>query len=143
MVRIGVTEILFGCELLFTGLKALALLPKNKRIRCFVAVPCFVTESVLGLALSILLLLVACRALNPVVSVLGVYILTVELMSVASEGTCIWLKIRERSLKLNERQWWRAAINWFAFSRSICAVCMHIWILCSHCQACYLYITSA
>lgn len=47
VVRVGVTEVLFVGELLFTGLKSLELLSKNKKVRCYMSVPCFVVEIIL------------------------------------------------------------------------------------------------
>lgn len=54
MALVGLAEPLFAGELVFTAMKALA--SKSKKVRWFVAAPCFVAESMLGFAVLLLLL---------------------------------------------------------------------------------------
>lgn len=116
MVSARTTAALFAGELLFTALKALALVSKKKnQRRC--AVPCFVVESALGIALSLLLLIsVFCVAGELYqVKIFAVIIFITELMSVTSEAINVRRKVLDRCKDLSGRQRWRRLLVLVAF----------------------------
>lgn len=131
--------VLFAGKVFFTALKALALQSKKKKIRRILAVPFFVVESAVGIALSILLLVklaeaarqienVGKRVLGPAAMLLAVMIFGTELLSVASEGASVWSKVCERRTVLSPFQRWRAVLNWMASTMSIgVSVFVFVW----------------
>lgn len=114
MERVRRSEILFAGELLFTGLKALALLSKKKTARLLV-IPCFVVESILGFVLSLLLFLRIMNDPTVEMKIAASIILFTELMSVTSELSNIVLKLTAVGEDLSLHQWGRQVISWLAF----------------------------
>lgn len=140
----SLSTVLFFGEVFFTGLKAFALSRRNVPVLKYVAVPCFILESGLGIALSALLLrtLVA-TWVGPIAYILTAgagLIMATELMSVLSEGASIARKVRARreegcARRLCERQRWRAVVNWVAYWLSgVSSCCLYTVVLFSSVQ---------
>lgn len=108
------TTVLFTCELLFLGLKSLALMSKRDSINRYVAVPCFIIETCLGFVLSSLFVKFAWHS---TVAIRGIacMIIGIEVMCVVSEAMLVYIKVRGTSRELAPHQWGRTAIKWLCF----------------------------